>query len=254
MVKSANDVATAVAESIGGSVPAFVARMNAEAQRLGMYGTHYVNAHGLQDPDHYTTARDLAVLTLQLRKEFPQYAHYFSIEAIKAGKAVIPNHNTMIDHFDGADGMKTGYTCDAGYNLVATADREGRRLMAVVIGETSIDDRDVKAADLLARGFSTGAFGAPQLASLRPSGNMLDEATDMRDQICTKEARKARTEERDQDGNVIVRSPYLHELTRPRQVVTITLGGAAGPPPPNYADVPVPTPRPEYPEVPAEGD
>ncbi len=257
MVKSANDVATAVAESVAGSVNAFVARMNAEAQRLGMTGTHYVNAHGLHDPDHYTTARDLAVLTLHLRSEFPEYLDYFSVEAIGAGKVVIPNHNNLIGRFDGADGMKTGYTCDAGYNLVATATRSGRRLLAVVIGEKSVDDRDVKAAELLEKGFKQGGFDAPRLAALQPSGDNLAEATDMRPEICTPEARQERVKDREEEGDIVARSPYLHDFVRPRQVVMVKLGGATGPARPVYADVPVPTPRPDYTPpatVSAEGD
>ena len=157
MVKSANDVAAAIGESLGGSKQGFADRMNAESQRLGMTGSHWVNAHGLHDDDQYTTARDLGILASALRREFPQYAGYFSIEGLSFGKQVIPSHNALVGAFEGADGMKTGYTCPSGYNLVASATRNGRTLMAVVIGATSVKARNKAAAAMLQRGFSAPA-------------------------------------------------------------------------------------------------
>lgn len=255
MVKSANDIATAVAESVAGSVPAFARRMNEEARRLGMTGSRFVNAHGWHSDDQYTTARDLALLATALRKEFPQHAGYFSIEAIGAGKSIMENHNTLIARFEGADGMKTGYTCPSGFNLVASATRNGRTLLAVVLGELSVETRAEKAAELLARGFSRSGFAAPRLASMPPSGKMLGQATDMRPVICTKAARQERAANRDEDGRRIVRSPHLRELDRPRRVVTVGLGGATGPSPVivEYADVPIPTRRPDHAPATAEG-
>ena len=153
MVKSANDVATVDRrEPRAGRKQAWAARMNAESKRLGMTGSHWVNAHGLHDDNQYTTARDLGILASALRREFPQYASYFSIEGLANGKQVIPSHNNLLGRFDGADGMKTGYTCPAGYNLVASATRDGRTLMAVVIGATSVKSRNEAAAGLLAQG------------------------------------------------------------------------------------------------------
>jgi D-alanyl-D-alanine carboxypeptidase len=258
MVKSANDVATAVAESVGGSESAFAARMNAEAQRLGMTGSRWVNAHGLHNDGQYTTARDLALLATAIRKEFPQYLSYFSIEAIQSGKALIENHNNLVARFDGADGMKTGYTCPSGFNLVASATRGGRTLLAVVIGERSTEERDEKAADLLAGGFQAGGFAAPRLASMNPSGAMQNQATNMREAICTEAARKERLANRDADGRRILRSPHMRELTRPRRVIQVALGGATGPAgqPAATAEVvrvPIPTPRPDYTPRLAEG-
>src|SRR5690606_7790736 len=133
--------------------------------RLGMTGSHFVNAHGLHDDRQYTTAHDLAVLALALRKQYPQYAGYFSVEAIGTANDIIENHNTLIGRFAGADGMKTGYTCPAGYNLVASATRNGRTMLAVVVGATSVGKRADKAADLLAAGFASPAGAqAPLLA------------------------------------------------------------------------------------------
>jgi len=258
MVKSANDVATAVAESVGGSEQAFAARMNAAAARLGMTGSHFVNAHGLHSPDHYSTARDLAVVAIALRREFPQYAGYFALEAISSGKKVMPNNNTLIGRFSGADGMKTGYTCAAGFNLAGTATRNGRTLVAIVIGELSTETRAEKAAELLTRGFATPGFSAPRLANLRPSGGaLLRQATDMRPAICTEEARKARFGHRDEQGRLVIRSPYISELDRPRRVIAVGLGGATGTGGGGsaavYANVPIPTPRPDYRPTLAQG-
>ncbi len=253
MVKSANDVATAIGESIAGSEEAFAARMNAESARLGMTGSHWVNAHGLHSDEQYSTAHDLAVLARALRTEFPQHASYFKLEGIVAGNAKIKNHNDLIRRFDGTDGMKTGYTCPAGFNLVATATRDGRTLLAVVIGERSSEERAVKAADLLAAGFGSSVADAPTLSAMEPVGEGLDQPTNMRDRICTKAAYKARLDagEVDKNGKVIIDSPHLHEPTRDPVLVAVGLGGATGPRSPfaapvEYADVPIPTPRPDY--------
>jgi len=255
MVKSANDVATAVAESLSGSVAEFAKRMNAEARRLGMTDSRFVNAHGWHADTQYVTAHDLAILASALRRDFPQYAGYFSIEAIGAGKSIIENHNTLIARFDGADGMKTGYTCPSGFNLVATATRNGRTLLAVVLGELSVESRAEKAADLLADGFSRSGFAAPRLSSMQPSGRVQAEPTNMRSLICTQAAQQERMANRDEEGRRIVRSSHLHELDRPRRVVTVGLGGAIGPTPAivEYADVPIPTPRPPYTPMTAQG-
>ena len=253
MVKSANDVATAIGESIAGSEKAFAARMNAESLRLGMTGSNWVNAHGLHSEEQYSTAHDLAVLARALRTEFPQYESYFKLEGIVAGNAKIKNHNDLIRRFDGTDGMKTGYTCPAGFNLVATATRDDRTLLAVVIGERSSEERAVKAADLLAAGFGAATADAPTLATLKPQGEGLDQPINMRERICTKAAYRARLDagEVDKNGKVIISSPNLHEPSREPILVAVGLGGATGPRSPfaapvEYADVPIPTPRPDY--------
>jgi D-alanyl-D-alanine carboxypeptidase len=248
MVKSANDVTTALAETVGGSVAGFAERMNKEAARLGMTDSHFVNAHGLHSDNHYSTAHDLAVLATALQRDFPQHADYFDIEAIAAGDQVIPNHNGLIGRFEGADGMKTGYTCPAGFNVVATATRNNRQVMAVVLGAVSSDARDYRTAELLTEGFGKSPEAAPRLADLPPAGEKLTEAGNMRPEICTEEAQKRIAKTRNADGKPLVPSPFLTELTRPRVVVSVALGGATGPrsTQPRYADVPIPTPRPDY--------
>ncbi|WP_053086083.1 D-alanyl-D-alanine carboxypeptidase family protein [Nitratireductor soli] len=249
MVKSANDIATSIAESVGGSERAFAGRMNAAAEQLGMTGSRFVNAHGLYSTDQYTTARDLAVLVRALRTEFPQHAHYFSLEAIQAGDKVMPNYNWLIGRFAGADGMKTGYICASGFNLASTATRNGRTLAAIVLGATSQVTRGEEAARLLAKGFQAQALAAPTIESLASYGETRNVVVDLRPEVCSQEAVKARIEERDDEGRLIVRSPYITALEHEPRPVVVGLGGATGPEStaPRYANVPIPTPRPDYP-------
>jgi D-alanyl-D-alanine carboxypeptidase len=144
-----------LAEAIAGSQDAFVERMNATAKRLGMTRSNFVNANGLPAAEQVTTARDLARLTVAVVRDFPQYAHLWSMLEMRLGKRVIRNHNPLLSTYDGADGMKTGFICDAGYNLVASASRDGQKLAAVVLGETTGKERSARAANLLEHGFQT---------------------------------------------------------------------------------------------------
>ncbi|HZP19827.1 MAG TPA: D-alanyl-D-alanine carboxypeptidase family protein, partial [Bauldia sp.] len=124
IVHSANDIAVAVAETVsGGSESRFIAQMNATARALGMNSTRYVNPNGLPDDSHVTTARDLAVLSRALWNDFPEYRDYFRIPAIKAGRRVLRSQNTLLERYRGSNGLKTGFTCAAGYNIVASATR-----------------------------------------------------------------------------------------------------------------------------------
>lgn len=256
MVKSANDVATAIAENVAGSVDAFAARMNAEAKRLGMTDSHFVNAHGLHSPQQYTSARDMAILAVQLRREFPEHASYFSIEALQADQTLMPNYNMLIGRFTGADGMKTGFICASGFNLAASATRDGRTLMAIVLGAASQSERAEEAAEMLARGFSAPTDNAPRLAGLQPYGENRLSPVDMRSRICSQDAQKARVAARGEGGKVIVNSPYLPEPSREPIAVPVTLGGASDPGRllAEPSRVPVPTPRPEYSAAAKQGD
>lgn len=245
LVKSANDISVAIAETVSGSEPAFVGRMNDEALDLGMSGTHFENPNGLFSRNNYSNARDLAVLSAALRNEFPEYAHFFSIEALRFGKRIRRNYNTMLGRFDGADGMKTGFVCESGYNLVATATRKGRTLAAVVLGADSSVERAEKAADLLAKGFRTEADGQPEISTMRPFGD-LETVTNLRSEICTRKARKGRRTRRDKQGHIIFNSKNLHPMYHAPVAIPVALGGASGIDGTfvEYADVPIPTPRP----------
>jgi D-alanyl-D-alanine carboxypeptidase len=154
MVKSANDIAVAVAETVGGRESVFVRTMNDTAARLGMASTHYNNPHGLPDPGQVTTARDLAVLAEAIWTDFPEYRQYLGIAAIKSGKKVLPSGNQLLERYRGTNGMKTGFICSSGYNLIASATRDGRTLIAVVLGGSSSRETAERSAGLLNQGFS----------------------------------------------------------------------------------------------------
>jgi D-alanyl-D-alanine carboxypeptidase len=154
IIKSANDTAVMLAEAIGGSVEGFAAQMNATAKRLGMTRSNFVNPNGLPAPEQVVTARDMAKLARAVIKDYPDYSDLWMMVDMRIGKRRLASHNGLLRTLDGADGMKTGFTCDSGYNVVATATRDGRRLMAVVLGESSGGERSMRAADLLEQGFS----------------------------------------------------------------------------------------------------
>ena len=153
IVKSANDVAVMLAQTIGGNIETFVAQMNATAKRLRMTRTNFVNPNGLPAPEQVTTARDLALLARAVVRDFPEYAELWSMPAFQLGKRRLASHNSLLRTFEGADGLKTGFICDSGFNVVASATRDGKRLMAVVLGEPTGHDRSLRAASLLEHGF-----------------------------------------------------------------------------------------------------
>jgi D-alanyl-D-alanine carboxypeptidase len=187
IVKSANDVAMMVAQTVGGSEEAFVERMNATAKKLGMTRTNYVNPNGLPDERQYTTARDLARLARALIIEFPEHADIFAEKEVKVGDRVLRGHNGMLRTFAGADGMKTGFICDSGFNIVVSATREGRKLVAVVLGEPSTRIRNARAAELLENGYKRyfwkSLFGT-SLDGLAVQASLSDEPAHLREVIC----------------------------------------------------------------------
>lgn len=257
LIKSANDIAMAVGENVGGSEEAFVRRMNAEAQRLGMTNTHFANPNGLFAADQYTTARDLGLLVSAIRKEFPQYAPYFAIEGLKAGKKTLMSYNMLVGRYPGADGMKTGFVCASGFNMIGSATRDGRTLVAVVLGATSAVDRTDTVAGLLDDGFEATVKQDNTLASLPAYGVANAAPIDMREEVCgKKKPAAAQSEAAGEHEGQTVKSPWLEKLPNPK-LVKVGLGGATGPVPiamrdqdeQDYADVPIPTPRPEYPPV-----
>jgi D-alanyl-D-alanine carboxypeptidase len=183
MVKSANDVAATVAENLGGSIEGFSAMMNEQAARLGMRDSHFANPHGLPDERNQTTARDMAILARALIKDFPDNQDLFRIGAIQYGRRIMRNTNGLIGRYPGADGMKTGFICSAGFNVVASATRNGRHLITVVMGAPSANERTMKAAELFDRGFgSQGNWSSPTLTALPQSASTTPP--DMRSVIC----------------------------------------------------------------------
>ncbi|RMD47575.1 MAG: D-alanyl-D-alanine carboxypeptidase [Alphaproteobacteria bacterium] len=153
-VKSANDAATAIAEAISGSVPAFARRMNRTARALGMTRTTFRNANGLTERGHLSTARDMTILGRHLFFDFPEYYNLFSRRSTYAGIRTVANTNRrFLNSYPGADGIKTGYTAAAGFNLVASARRGEKRIIATVFGGRSAAARNRKVAELLDLGF-----------------------------------------------------------------------------------------------------
>jgi D-alanyl-D-alanine carboxypeptidase len=204
MVKSANDVAVVLAEGVSGSIENFSNDMNRAAQRLGMVQTSYVNPNGLPAEGQITSARDLAILARALIRELPEYELYWHISAIKFGKRVMRNYNTLIDRYPGADGMKTGFICASGFNLVGTATRNGKRLIAVVLGAPSGPVRAVKAAQMLERGFSNNGFSwlAPSLGTVDQLVPIKADPPDLREQSCGKHRKRPGAESEDEDDDV----------------------------------------------------
>ncbi len=152
--RSANDIAVALAEYISGSHTEFAARMTREARRLGMSRTTFINATGLPNSGHVTTARDIATLSRALIRDFPKRYPMFSQVAFEYEGQQIGNHNHLLSTLPGVDGIKTGYTNAAGFTLAASAAHDGTRLIAVVLGGPNRMMRDGNVTDLLDTGFS----------------------------------------------------------------------------------------------------
>jgi D-alanyl-D-alanine carboxypeptidase len=202
LVKSANDMAVTIAEGVGGSVAGFADMMNANAARLGMTQSHFVNPNGLPANDHYPSARDIGILARALIQEVPQDDFYWHIHSIRYGNRIIHNYNKLLDRYPGADGMKTGFICASGYNLVGSATRNGHRLIAIVFGAYSGKARTQEVAELLERGFESGP-----LAWLTPSLGTVDELKpiaaappDLHDEMCGPHRHKPPSEDNDEDA------------------------------------------------------
>jgi D-alanyl-D-alanine carboxypeptidase len=204
MVKSANDMAVVIAEGVGGSIDGFSAEMNKTAQRLGMTQTSYVNPNGLPADGQITSARDLGILARAVIRDLPEYEYFYHIPAIKFGRRVTANFNKLIGRYPGADGMKTGFICASGFNLVATATRNNKRLIAVVLGAQSSVQRATKAAQLLERG-----FGSNRLSWLKPSLGTVDALApidasppNLRDEMCGPKRKRPAAEDEDDDVGI----------------------------------------------------
>jgi D-alanyl-D-alanine carboxypeptidase len=214
LVKSANDMAVVLAEGVGGSIDGFSAQMNQAAQRLGMTQTSYVNPNGLPADGQITSARDLAILARAIIHELPEYEYFVHIPAIRYGRRVTQNFNKLIGRYPGADGFKTGFICASGYNLVASATRNGRRLIAVVLGSSSGTMRAVRAAQLLERGFANDS-----LSWLRPSLGTVDNLVpidasppNLHDEMCGPKHKRPANDE-DEDNIAIGSSPGGSSIT-----------------------------------------
>ncbi len=201
MVKSANDMAVLLAEGTSGSVEAFAAEMIQTSKNLGMTQSHWVNPNGLPADEQITSARDLGILARALIHDFPEYDMYWHIPAIQLGKRVMRNYNTLIGRYDGADGMKTGFICASGFNLVASATRNNKRLIAIVLGAKSSPYRGAKAAGLLERGFNRGKLSwlTPSLGTVEQIKAVDTSPPDLRDEMCGPHRKRPAAEEADDE-------------------------------------------------------
>ncbi len=155
VTRSANDAAVVLAEAQAGSEAAFAQMMTNKARQLGMSSTVFRNASGLPNREQVTTARDMARLAYALMRDFPHYYSVFSVQSYPYRGRILENHNRMLGSYEGADGLKTGYTNASGFNLVMSAMRDNRRLIGVVMGGDSASQRDRQMADLMDRGFAS---------------------------------------------------------------------------------------------------
>ncbi len=237
LVKSANDIAVAVAEAIGGDEKTFVAQMNQMAADMGLTATHYNNSNGLKDKGQVSSARDLAMLGLYIQRDYPQYMPIFQTQAVKLGTHTLETSNGLLEHFAGTTGMKTGYICSSGLNIVATVNRDGRSLLAVVLGGSSVRERNELTAQLFLRGLS-GAL-SPIGKSVVDLKNIDAPPTDMGPQICGAKA-KAYVKQRMADFPMGLRGQpsYLTDKIEGPTYVATDLGNIV-------TDVPLPRPRPD---------
>ena len=237
MVKSANDLAVVVAEGVGGSVPNFAAMMNTEARALGMRESHFVNPHGFHAPGHVTSARDLAVLARALYMQFPEHRSLWGIGAVQVGNRVMKNTNGLIGRYPGALGLKTGFVCASGFNLVGLAQRGGRTLIAVTLGAGSGAERAIRTAQALDNGFASWGSTGQLLHNLPSTGG---GAPDMRGEICRGRRGVLLADDSDSDGPIGLAdqnfrssdgyNPALEMvMVRQRQANTVSSGGRLGP-------------------------
>lgn len=231
VIKSANDISVAIAESVSGSVEKFSQRMNRDAARLGMSGSRFVNPHGLHDKRQVTTARDMALLVRALHREYPQYKDLFDTPSVlapnrtKNGKTIqriYYSYNLLLERYRGADGFKTGFVCASGYNFIGSATRSGRRIAAIVLGRDSQTSRAVDAARFISQGFEQPNTAGIEINTLKPAGPVPTGPRNMRPILCTSEARAARYEPG--AGQAVIKSRWLQERNISKSPLRVTLG------------------------------
>jgi len=197
MVKSANDMAVVLAEGVSGSIEKFADDMNTASRRLGMTQSSWVNPNGLPADEQITSARDMAILARAILRELPEYDMYWHIPSIRFGRRIMRNTNSLIGRYPEADGMKTGFICASGFNVVATATRGGRKLIVVVFGSRSGMVRSEKAAQLFEKGFASGGLSwlMPTLGTVEGLQAVAAAPPNLREEMCGKHRRRPAAEE-----------------------------------------------------------
>jgi D-alanyl-D-alanine carboxypeptidase len=231
MVKSANDMAVLLAEGIGGSVDDFAQQMTDTAHKLGMSESNFVNPNGLPADGQITSARDLAILARALIREFPDYSFYWHVPAIKFGRRIVRNYNPLLGRYPGADGMKTGFICASGFNLVATATRNNKRLIAVVLGAPSGAVRAIKAAEMLESGFSQNPLSwlTPSLGMVDALAPMNVDPPNLAEQTCGKHRKRPAAEDEDMDADSDNPQPTAAASTETRSLLLSALRAPTNP-------------------------
>jgi D-alanyl-D-alanine carboxypeptidase len=223
--------------------------MNQTAQKLGMTQSHYVNPNGLPADEQVTSARDLAILARAIIKDLPEYEYFVHIPSIRFGRRITQNFNRLIGRYPGADGFKTGFICASGYNLVASATRDRKRLIAVVLGASSGTARAVRAAQLLDRGFASNNG----LSWLRPSLGTVDSLPpidasppNLRDEVCGGKRHKPAS---DDDDAVVASSAGSGGSSSGETGATMFLASGLQPPMPKPSEWLAASPAPSEPVV-----
>lgn len=238
MVKSSNDVATAIAESASGTEALFVEKMNAYAKALGMQDSNFTNPHGLHNDNQYTSARDMGLLAQAILTEFPEHVGYFDISAFKFGRRTFRNHNRLLHRYSGTNGMKTGFTCPSGLNVVVYNKHFEKNLIAVVMGHKTGKKRNIYAAEILSQAKASkpskylGKFHA-----FKPNFEVAPPVN-LRPQVCDK---KYKPKAKIAAPNLLVSFDaetdiereerlYLEEADMTK-IITVSLGNTDGPDP-----------------------
>jgi D-alanyl-D-alanine carboxypeptidase len=235
---SANEIAVAIGETVSGSETAFVESMNDAARRLGMSATTFRNPSGLFDRKHQSSARDLAILGIEVATRYPQYGGFFRTSRVVIDGKQVDSNNVLLARYPGATGLKTGFVCSAGRNIVALAERDGRQVLVVLLGATTDRERNERAAQFFTRAFAgEQGSGGRTVADMPNDPNAKPE--DMRRKLCSEES-AAYEAERDLlfPMGLPGQPSYLEAAGAIETRVIATWQGSLP------ATVPVPTPRP----------
>jgi len=239
VTKSANDAAVVLAEAIGGTEWGFAQLMTRRARELGLTATTFRNASGLPDSGQRTTARDMARLGLRLQRDFPDRYATFSTRSFSYGGHTYDNHNRLLESYDGTDGIKTGYIRASGFNLVASVERDGRRLIGVVIGGRTSRTRNAHMIELLDRAFAVAERRIPAwrvAAAPRRPAQAIATAQRTAERIGAPRRRPATTTvaaRGDGDSGANTTEP-LRVLVRPAQAIELVQAETTAPPPMAY--------------------
>jgi D-alanyl-D-alanine carboxypeptidase len=205
--------------------------MTDTAHKLGMSESNFVNPNGLPADGQITSARDLAILARALIREFPDYSFYWHVPAIKFGRRIVRNYNPLLGRYPGADGMKTGFICASGFNLVATATRNNKRLIAVVLGAPSGAVRAIKAAEMLESGFSQNPLSwlTPSLGMVDALAPMNVDPPNLQEQTCGKHRKRPAAEDEDMDADSDNPQPTAAASTETRSLLLSALRAPTNP-------------------------